>query len=76
MGEHIRYVLVLRGTEDVAALERELRHCSQPIIVLSDNLENVFPYNHVLTAAHLLLDQDLREDYKFMRQRAGEWQRS
>lgn len=76
MGEHIRYVLVLRGKEDAASLERELRYCSQPIIVLSENLENVIPYNDLLTAAHLLLDQDLREDYKFLRHRAGEWQRS
>ncbi|ALP37990.1 hypothetical protein ASL14_19155 [Paenibacillus sp. IHB B 3084] len=76
MGEHLRYVLVLRGKEDDVAFERELRLFSQPVVILAEKLEDVHPYNHVLSSAHLLLDQDLREDYKFLRLRAGEWCRS
>lgn len=76
MGEHLRYVLVLRGQMDIVELERELRLHTQPMIILAEKLEDVNPFNDVLSSAHLLLDQDLREDYKFLRQQAGVWQRS
>ncbi|MCE3203451.1 hypothetical protein [Paenibacillus sonchi] len=75
MGEHLRYVLVLRGKVDTAAVERELRLCSQPIIVITEKLEDVDPLNNMLSSARLLLDTDLREDYTFFRQQDGVWKR-
>ncbi|MNI87387.1 hypothetical protein D3C73_1445840 [compost metagenome] len=75
MGEHLRYVLVLRGKVDTAAVERELRLSSQPIIVIAEELEEVTPLNDMLSSARLLLDTDLREDYTFFRQHDGVWQR-
>ncbi|WP_223110307.1 hypothetical protein [Paenibacillus sinensis] len=75
MGEHLRYVFVLRGKIDTSAVERELRRCAQPIIVLAEKMEDVAPLNDVLSSACLLLDTDLREDYTFYRQKDGVWQR-
>ncbi|MNN42059.1 hypothetical protein D3C81_1562110 [compost metagenome] len=75
MGEHLRYVFVLRGKIDTSAVERELRRCAQPIIVLAEKLGDVTPFNDVLSSARLLLDTDLREDYTFYRQKDGVWQR-
>lgn len=75
MGEHLRYVFVLRGKIDISAVERELRRCAQPIIVLAEKMEDVAPLNDVLSSARLLLDTDLRKDYTFFRQQNGVWQR-
>ncbi|QQZ58922.1 hypothetical protein JI735_19525 [Paenibacillus sonchi] len=75
IGDLLRYILVVRGNSDMTATERELRRCSQPIIVITENLEEVSLLNPLLASARLLLDTDLREDYTFFRQQNGIWQR-
>lgn len=74
MGEHMRYVLILRG-QDNSLIERELRRSQLPVIVIAESLKEIDPLNHVLTTAHALLDDDLRQDYTFYRQKDGIWQR-
>ncbi|WP_411347056.1 hypothetical protein [Paenibacillus sp. WLX2291] len=74
MGEHTRYVLILRG-QDTNNIERELRRSQFPVIVIAENLKEIEPLNHVLTHAHALIDQDLRKEYTFYRQNDGIWQR-
>ncbi|GGI98070.1 hypothetical protein [Paenibacillus hunanensis] len=74
MGEHMRYVLILRGQE-TSAIERELRRSQLPVIVIGESLQEIDPLNHVLTTAHALQDHDLRQDYTFYRQKDGIWQR-
>lgn len=75
IGEDLRYVFVLRGESNVSAIKRELARCPQPIIVLAEKLEDVFPYSDVLSSAYLLLDTDLRGEYTFFRQIGGVWKR-
>ncbi|MDN4617649.1 hypothetical protein QCD85_06035 [Paenibacillus sp. PsM32] len=73
MGEHTRYVLILRG-QDTKAIERELQRSQWPVIVIAETLLDLKPLNHVLTHAYALMDQDLRKEYTFYRQRGGIWQ--
>lgn len=76
MGEHLRAVLVLRGNEDLPFFEQEIRRTTWPIIVIAETLSEVEPFNSVLSSAHVLLDKDLNEDYRFYRQiNSGVWQR-
>ncbi|MNB91620.1 hypothetical protein D3C75_387040 [compost metagenome] len=75
IGEHLRYVFVVRGKIDRAVIERELGRCAQPIIVITEELEDITPLNPLLLSARLLLDTDLRGDYTFFKQLNGRWQR-
>lgn len=71
IGSESRNVLVIRG--DTSHLHASLRHSSYPIIAISESLEAVMPVNELLKEAKLLLDADLKQEYRFYRQIKGEW---
>lgn len=71
IGGDFRNVLVIRG--DTSHLSSMLRHSSLPIIAIAESLEAVQPLNELLKDAKLLLDTDLKQDYRFYRQIKGEW---
>ncbi|MGG1880337.1 hypothetical protein ABDI30_22580 [Paenibacillus cisolokensis] len=71
IGGESRNVLVIRG--DTSHLPSMLRHSWHPIIAIAESLVVVQPINDLLKDAKLLLDTDLKEDYRFYRQIKGEW---
>ncbi|MBG9796071.1 hypothetical protein ABD76_28030 [Paenibacillus dendritiformis] len=71
IGKDSRNILVIRGETD--HLVPLLRHSSHPMIVIAESLIQVKPLNNILKNAKLLLDIDLKQDYRFYRQVEGEW---
>lgn len=74
IGEDIRNVLVLRGTSQ-EQIVLNLRHSSQPIIVIAESMMQTILMNEYLNHARLLLDEDLNKDYRFYRHINGTWYR-
>jgi len=71
IGQDDRSVLILR--EPMEGLDDALRQTAAPIIVIAESLEQVQPLSHLLTNAKLLLDEDLKGDYRFYRWYNGKW---
>lgn len=67
----IRQVLVIR--KPIEKLGDQIRHQTNPIIVVVESLAHVQPYNELLNDARLLLDEDLGKDYRFLKYRNGGW---
>lgn len=67
-----RSVLVLRGKND--GLDDFLRHQSR-VIIIAESLEQAQPFGELISGAVLLLDEDLKGDYRFYRWHNGRWVR-
>lgn len=73
IGQDIRQVLVIR--KRLEKLEDAVRHNRFPIITIAESLYHVQPYNHLLSGAKLLLDEDLGKDYRFYNWKKDQWVR-
>jgi|GEM_PF-4020851 len=69
----VRDVLVLRGGLPLEVLREVMYRQANPVITIAESFEDVRPYDEILgmADARLLLDEDLRGDYRFYRYRGG-----
>jgi len=67
-----RNVLVLRGKHVV--LDESMRHQSR-VIIIAESMDQASPFGELIPDAMLLLDADLKADYRFYRWKNGNWAR-